>query len=446
MSTSNGLIDPILTQSVSSNQVETPIVSGQIKDLIGGSLIFIGIIFIATAIAGRIGNWVELKSAQRQGLAGVAGLIFFFFGYSIISPQKDTQNIEDSPPPANTKDISEDNEKSESSLDEDCQYEIDSVKTAKLVKAACEKSLLASSDNYEVLRNLGRAKLLLWDSRGSRASEEDLNEVIDKFESAVRQSDYQDANSVFHLALALSIRHFEKYDNKYELGPAKDAYEKSFELFTDPKTQIREIDFTPMVENGHYFAKNCRDKKADKIYNRVLAKDPHDYGALTSKLIALSEKAKREKASDKTPDYSEIDELLKKDSIKLRTSSALRFNLGSIAVLKNDFKSAAAYYRDAYNLKKNFSQALRNEALSLMISSGINDTNLELLTKATEEANRLNVEIKIPTIDKDYTQNELKQLLLNFAGFFSDHDALSEQDPVVEVRHDKLYPGAPCQF
>jgi hypothetical protein len=133
------------------------------------------------------------------------------------------------------------------------------------------------------------------------------------------------------------------------------------------------------------------------------------------------------------------------DSIRLRSSSALRFNFGSIAVLKEDFESASNYYRDAHRLAGVFPQALRNEALSLMILYGVNDENLELLDEATEEANRLGLDVEVPTIDENSTQDELRQLLLGFAGFVSDHDDLSEQDPVVEVRHDNLYPGAPCQ-
>ena len=200
-----------------------------------------------------------------------------------------------------------------------------------------------------------------------------------------------------------------------------------------------------MVENGHYFAKSCRYEDANRLYQRVLEQEPDDYSALTSRLIVLAEKAKQEKNSGVVPDYSDIDELLKKDAIRLRTSSALRFNLGSIAVLKEDFDRAAGYYQDAHQLAGTFPQALRNEALSSMILSGINDEYLMLLDEAIEEANSLELDVKVPVVNENHTQDELRQMLLGFSGFVSDHDDLSEQDPVLEVRHDNLYPGAPCK-
>ena len=166
MSTRNGLNDVILAQSASSNQVETPFVSGPAKDLIGGSLMLIGIVFVATAIAGKIGSWVNLASIQRQRTAGLAGVTLFFLGFLTVFPLQGRKNPVDPQPPAQAENISEDVEDPGNILARECKYEIDSVETAKLVETECQQLLSNDSENHEFLRNLGRAQLLIWDSQG----------------------------------------------------------------------------------------------------------------------------------------------------------------------------------------------------------------------------------------------------------------------------------------
>lgn len=371
-----------------------------------------------------------------------------------------------------------------------CNYQINSIELAQRVQAACSKVLQAEPTNINAFRNQGRALLLKWGEEGGNGDESTLNDAVNAFGYAVQHSERKDANALFHYGLALSLRHFVVNRDEYEIKPAQEAYQEAFNTYLDESTKVSQIDFVPMVEIGHYMIKRCEHSNAISIYSKVLDNDPDNYGALTSKIIALSEKTEREKALGKVPNYAELDEIFEKSVISSSTSPALKFNLGSVAARKDDFEQAAEYYDSAAGLSGGFFlEAWRNEGLALMIQ-GKNQVAFEHYDRAIqrieskpdvnssgskysilwflrglaslalgdyEKANQDFEETKVLGFDlddfskytaynaKSPTRDELRDILMRYTGFFSDHENFLETDPVVEVHHDALYPGAKCE-
>lgn len=356
---------------------------------------------------------------------------------------------------------------------------------AKNILTACEKISEDDAD-YGALRNKGRALVVLWGSKPPKERDNDLlDKAINSLDKAIKKSNKQDPKSLFYYAIAYSLKHFIVNRGEREIQLAREAYDDAFKIYKNEKFNIDESDYIPINEIGHFKTKQCQFPDAIQMYNRVLNKEVRHYGALASKAIALFQDESRNREGNATgsaqPDYQEAERLLTLvDDLLEHKSPDVQFNLGSIAASKGDYKKAVEHFDNAITLPSNtefFSRAWRGKGFSLLLSGQDQeavetfdiaiskfkdkDKNYDEYSrlvkgrayanwrlKKFEDANsdfkainHTSVDLTKPAPSKE----ELQKLFRNLFGAVSIHeDYEGAKDPVVDVDHDKLYPGVEC--
>jgi tetratricopeptide (TPR) repeat protein len=373
-----------------------------------------------------------------------------------------------------------------------CRYRIESVEVAQQNLSNCNKELDTKSNHPIALLNKGRALLLLWgDPEKGDEKSETINSAIRAFEDAVTFTNRKEPQALFHYGLALSLRQSVTNNiREDDLDTVEAAYTDALNDYKSVK--INELDYIPMVETGHFLTKRCRYDDAKEIYDRVIASDPNHYGAWASKGIALffKENTRVSEEPDYDPDYSGAKEAFEQArKVAPSPSSRAQYNLGSVAAREDDFEKASKLYTEAIGLSSDFFyQAWRDRGFVLMIQefdreaiesfSGAIDRLVKEGSQASryaplwlgrgiayfrlgqkdkakadfDQARQLGVSKEYSSVLK-YTkldsqppsEDELKQLFQSSFGNVSDHENFLEDDPVLEVHHEDLYPGKLCK-
>lgn len=385
----------------------------------------------------------------------------------------------------------------------DCRYNV-TYTIAEEIYTACQEVSQNHPNYISALRNEARALILLWYGEGEHGKPlEDrddalLDNAINRLDMSLSQNQLEDPINLFFKGLALSIRHFVVRDSDQEFGFALEAYRSAYEEYLKlDDSDIRVEDYIPMIEIGHFQAKNCKYESARKIYDKVLAVAPDHPGALGSKGIALFLEENDKRSGSYEPDYSsakqllnDTKELLIQDIRSNEGLSGIYHNLGSIAVHESQYEDAVDYFDNSIGLMasdhfpylawrgKGFAQLMDDQvsdafktfddAISrvgensdyylLWLGRGITHQQLGQIESANsdfEKAKELylskdgvseldsllsqyaNLDQPAPSIE------DIRSSFRNLFGAVSIHvDYQGIEDDVVEVEHDRLYPGA----
>jgi tetratricopeptide (TPR) repeat protein len=330
-----------------------------------------------------------------------------------------------------------------------------------------------------------------------------LDLAIDRLDMSLNQSQSEDPSSLFFRGLALSIRDFVVRGSNREFDLVLRLYQEAAEKYLElDNSHIRIEDYIPMIEIGHFLVKNCEYKIAIRIYDKVLAVAPNHPGALGSKGIALFLEENDKRSDYYKPSYSRASQLLNsteklliEDGQSSEGLSGIYHNLGSIAVHETRYEDAVIYFNRSIGLMvsdhlpylawrgKGFAQLMANQApeafatfhgaidavkkagesenskyYSLWLGRGIANQQLEKIEDARSDfkkAKELYLSkddvFELSSLLSQYTDldqpapsiESIQSSFRNLFGAVSIHaDYQGIEDEVVEVEHDRLYPGA----